>query len=141
MSGDFLMEFFSAWAGGRIRETAQDSSLATYADKIDKAMCRIDWGRDAQAISAQIRGLDPMPGAFSTIGENNLKLFSSTFTEEASGDGVPGRIISSAQGMLRIKTGRGIIEVKEVQYPGKKRLPVKDFLLGFNLPEGTILGK
>ena len=141
MSGDFLMEFFRAWAGGWILETAQDSSLATYADKIDRTMCRIDWGRSAKEISAQIRGLDPIPGAYTMIGENNLKLFSSTFMDEASGGGVPGRIISSAKGMLRIETGKGILEVKEVQYPGKKRLPVKDFMMGFNLAEGTILGK
>jgi len=141
MSGDFLMEFFSACAGGRIRETAQDSSLATYADKIDRAMCRIDWGSSAKEISAQIRGLDPMPGTCTMIGDHSLKLFSSTSADDALKDAAPGMVISSAGGILRIKTGRGILEAREVQYPGKKRLPVKDFLMGFNLPEGTILGK
>jgi len=141
MSGDFLMEFLNGWKGGRIRERTQDSSLATYAGKIDKSMCRIDWDRSAKEISAQIRGLDPMPGAYTMIGGNNLKLFSSTFTDESPGDGAPGRIISSSGGVLRIRTGRGILEVKEVQYPGKKRLPVKDFLMGFNLLDGTTLGR
>ncbi len=141
MSGDFLMEFFRAWTGGRIKETVQDSGLATYADKIDKAMCRIDWCGSAKDISAQVRGLDPMPGAYTTIGDNNLKLFSSTFKNQKAANGVPGRLISTAGGIMRIEAGTGILEVKEIQYPGKKRLPVKDFLMGFNLPEGTILGK
>jgi methionyl-tRNA formyltransferase len=141
MSGDFLMEFLRAWTGGQIRETVQDSSLATYAEKIDKEMTRIEWGREAKAISAMIRGLDPMPGANTAMGDNNLKLFSSIVLEEAFSDGVPGRVLGNAGGILRIETGRGILGVKEVQYPGKKRLPVKDFLMGFNLPEGTVLGK
>jgi methionyl-tRNA formyltransferase len=141
MSGDFLMEFLRAWTGGQIRETVQDSSLATYAEKIDKEMTRIEWGREAKAISAMIRGLDPMPGAYTAMGDNNLKLFSSIVLEEAFSDGVPGRVLGNAGGILRIETGRGILGVKEVQYPGKKRLPVKDFLMGFNLPEGTVLGK
>jgi methionyl-tRNA formyltransferase len=88
-----------------------------------------------------IRGLDPMPGANTAMGDNNLKLFSSIVLEEAFSDGVPGRVLGNAGGILRIETGRGILGVKEVQYPGKKRLPVKDFLMGFNLPEGTVLGK
>jgi methionyl-tRNA formyltransferase len=141
MSGDFLMEFLRAWTGGQIRETVQDSSLATYAEKIDKEMTRIEWGREAKAISAMIRGLDPMPGANTAMGDNNLKLFSSIILDEAFSDGVPGRVLGNAGGILRIETGRGILGVKEVQYPGKKRLPVKDFLMGFSLPEGTVLGK
>jgi len=141
MSGPFLMEFLGAWTGGRIRETAQESSLATYAEKIDREMCRIDWRLEAKSISAQIRGLDPVPGAFTAMGHDYLKLFASTVTDETFSGGIPGRVNCNAEGLLRIETGRGILGIREVQYPGRKRLPVKDFLMGFNLPEGTILGK
>lgn len=141
MSGAFLSEFMEAWTGGRISETAQESSLATYAEKIDKKLCRIDWGREAKVISAQIRGLDPMPGAYTTFDDNNLKLFASTVADDAFANGVPGRVIGTAGDVLRIETGRGVVGVKDLQYPGRKRLPVRDFLMGFNLPEGTILGE
>lgn len=141
MSGAFLLEFLGAWSGGRIKEAPQESSLATYAEKIDKNICRIDWGREARVISAQIRGLDPMPGAYTEFGDNNLKLFASTVTDDAFVNGVPGRVVGTAGDLLRIETGRGVVGVKDLQYPGRKRLPVRDFLMGFNLPEGTILGK
>ena len=141
MSGVFLMEFLKAWTNGQIGETAQDSSLATYADKIDRSMCMIDWSSDVEVISAMIRGLDPWPGAFTVMREDNLKLFSSTILDEEFRGVVPGRVLGSGEGVLRVETGRGIIGVKEVQYPGKKRLPVKDFLMGFSMPDGTILGK
>jgi len=138
LSGGVLMESIRNMKQGLIIETPQDQNLATYADKIDRSMARIDWGRDAAAISAMIRGLDPSPGAYTIMGEGSLKLFSSTVTDDASG-GVPGRVVGVAEGLLRIETGRGIIGVKELQCAGKKRLPVRDFLSGFNLPPGTVL--
>lgn len=141
MSGDFLMEFLRTMSEGKISETAQDSNQAIYAAKIDKNMTRIDWGHDAASISALIRGLDPAPGAYTILGENNIKLYSSTVLDDKFTGTIPGKVLGNAEGVLRIETGMGIIGVKEIQYPGKKRLPVKDFLLGFNLPEGTILGK
>ncbi|MBN1627614.1 MAG: methionyl-tRNA formyltransferase [Deltaproteobacteria bacterium] len=141
MSGAFLIEFLDAWTGGRIKETAQESSIATYAGKIEKEMCRIDWNHEAKVISAQIRALDPAPGAFTVMGDSHLKLFASTVADETFSSGIPGRVNGNAEGILRIETGRGILGVKELQYPGRKRLHVKDFLMGFNLTEGTILGK
>lgn len=141
LSGEFLVEFLSEWHSGLVRETVQEPGLATYAEKIDKEMTRIDWGSEAGTISALIRGLDPAPGAYTTFRDNNLKLFSSTVTDESFPGGVPGRVIGNAGGALLIETGKGILGVREVQYPGKKRLPVKDFLMGFSLPEGTIFGR
>ena len=141
MSGPFLMEFFTELSRGRVLETPQDHGLATYAAKIDKEIQRIDWGREAKEISALIRGLDPFPGAFTVLQGNNIKLYSSTVTNDTLAHGVPGRMIDAAEGVLHIETKRGIVGVKEIQYPGKKRLPVKEFLRGFNLPYGTIFGK
>jgi len=141
MSGGFLMEFLRHMKEGQIREIPQDSNIATYADKIDREISRIEWGREATAISAMIRGLDPSPGAYTMIGENNLKIFSSTVLDEEFSGGVPGRVLGNSEGVLQIETGMGIVGVKELQYPGKKRLPVREFLSGFNLSKGAVLGK
>ena len=141
MSGDFLLDFLREMAGNQIRATVQDSTLATYAAKIDKEMSRIEWRHDATEISALIRGLDPFPGAFTEIGDNNIKLYSSSVLDETFAGTAPGRVLGNVEGILAVETGRGIIGVKELQYPGKKRLHAKDFLMGFRLPEGTILGK
>jgi methionyl-tRNA formyltransferase len=140
-SGHFLMEFLKNMIRGQIGERPQDPLLATYADKIDKEMSRIDWSRDAMDISALIRGLDPSPGAQTTMGDVNVKLFASTVLDDSRPGTAPGKVLDNVDGLLRIGTGRGIVGVKEIQYPGKKRLPVKEFLMGHHLPEGTILGQ
>jgi methionyl-tRNA formyltransferase len=139
-SGHFLMEFLKNMMRGQIGERQQDPLLATYAEKIDKEMCRINWSRDAMEVSALIRGLDPAPGAQTTMGDANIKLFSSTVLEDGNPE-TAGRVLGIADGLLKIGTGNGIIGVKELQYPGKKRLTVKEFLMGHQLPEGTIFGK
>jgi methionyl-tRNA formyltransferase len=140
-SGPFLMEFLKNMMMGRIGERPQESLLATYAGKIDKAMTKIDWSRDAVEVSAMIRGLDPAPGSQTTMADVNIKLFSSTVLEDGKPGRSPGRVLGTEEGLLKIETGKGIIGVREIQYPGKKRMFVKEFLTGHQLPEGMILGK
>jgi methionyl-tRNA formyltransferase len=61
--------------------------------------------------------------------------------DESSSDVTPGKVKIFPENKLCIETGKGIISVKEVLYPGKKRLLFSDFIRGFDLPDGTILGK
>jgi methionyl-tRNA formyltransferase len=140
-SGHFLVEFLKHMTRGQIGERPQDPLLATYADKIDKEMTMIDWRLDAMEISALIRALDSAPGAHTAMGDINIKLFSSTVPDDKYSGASPGKVLGNVDGELRIETGKGIIGVRELQYPGKKRLPVREFLMGHHLAEGTILGK
>ncbi len=140
-SGEMIVKSLRLLVDNKLEATAQDDSRATYAHKIEKDMTLIDWGLDAKTISAFIRALDPSPGAFTTLGEKRIKLFASRLLGESQREGVPGRAVIGADGGLSVETGRGLIEIGEIQYPGRKRLASRDFLLGFSLPEGTILGK
>lgn len=141
MAGDSIIKALEHMSKYPIRERPQIEALATYAPKIDREMCLIDWTRPADRVSALIRGLDPKPGAYSLLGGKEVKLFSSRVASQtALGEGIPGRVIRPGDGGLIVETGRGAVEINEIQYPGKKRLPVADFLRGFALPEGTRLG-
>ena len=140
-SGDVIIRFLRIMADNPLKETPQDHSLATYAPKIDKSMSLVDWSLDAVRISSLIRALDPNPGAWTTIGDKKIKLFASKVIDEIYSDGVPGRAFITKEGTFQVETGKGLVEIREIQYPGKKRLPSKDFLRGFFLQEGTILGK
>ena len=124
-----------------MEEKPQDDSEASYAPKIEKAISRIDWARPASRVSALIRALDPKPGAYTTWQDKKIKLFSSGIADERRRDVTPGKVVGQGNGGLVLETGKGTIKVLEMQYPGKKRLPVKDYLRGFSLPEGSILGR
>ena len=111
----------------------QDHNAATYAKKIKKEDEVIDWTRDAKAIVAQINALNPRPGAcFEHKGEK-IKIWKAS---HGSGDGEPGLVMND---QLQVACGKGSIFVEEKQRPGKKIQPIKIFLLGFAIPESTLL--
>jgi methionyl-tRNA formyltransferase len=140
LAGEIVVEGLARMAGNQIRETPQDDSLATYAPKIERKDSLIDWKQPASKISALIRALDPRPGAYTLLRGTELKLFSSGVDDESRLDGVPGRVEGKSGEALLVATGQGIVKVREIQYPGKKRLPAPDFLRGFAMREGTVLG-
>ncbi len=139
-AGDLIIKALNQMAGNPIKESPQDHSMATYAPKIEKSTFLIDWKQHANRISALIRALDPRPGAYTTIQGKEVKLFSSRVVDEDRLDVVPGKVLRDEEGCLCVETGKGVIEIREVQYSGKKRLTAPDFLRGFSLSEGTILG-
>jgi methionyl-tRNA formyltransferase len=140
IAADVLLETFEGLADNRLLEEPQDHSRATYAPKIDRRMSVVKWTRPARAISAHIRALDPWPGAVTMTAGKEIKLFSSRVAEEDRTDGVPGRVAGHQDGALQVETSKGIIEVRELQIPGKKRLTADDFLRGFPINRGTVLG-
>ena len=56
-------------------------------------------------------------------------------------DVVPGRVVKDGRGAFLVEAGRGVIEAREIQYPGRKRLSASEFLMGASIPEGMILGR
>ena len=141
MAGDMIIRFMVKYNRNQIHERAQDHSIATYAKKIGKEMSLIQWELDADRISGLIRALDPRPGAYTIFGDKKIKLFTSRVLDGTRSDTVPGRIFVEKGEKFQVETGRGLIEIGELQYPGKKRLLSKDFLRGFSFPKGAVLGK
>ena len=140
-AGEFILKWLDQMSIESMEERPQNQSEATYAPKFTKAISLIDWAQPASRVSALIRALDPRPGAYTTWQDKRIKLFSSGIVQKMHRDMIPGRIASQGEKGLVIETGEGAIIAREIQYPGKKRLPARDFLRGFSLPEGTILGR
>ncbi|UCF58194.1 MAG: methionyl-tRNA formyltransferase [Deltaproteobacteria bacterium] len=141
LAGDMIVKTLTDMGNSHVKEVLQDDSLATYASKIERSDSLIDWNQTANKISCLIRALDPRPGAYTLLDGKEIKLFSSTVLDEGGLDGVPGRVVRHTEEGIHVEAGQGIIGIREIQYPGKKRLSIADFLRGFSLSEGTILGK
>lgn len=123
----------------------QDNDRATYAPKLTRQTARIDWTRDARAVSGLIRGLDPKPGAWTELNGTEIKLFGPRVMETPfPGTGAPGQIVS-ADTPLVIATGPfkdlagGCVEIAEVQPAGKDRMPAAEWLRGARIKAGTTL--
>jgi len=141
LAGEVIIKSLGDMAGNPVTEIPQDDSLATYASKIQKSDTLVDWAPPAYEVSCLIRALDPSPGAYTLLDGKKVKLFSSTVVEENGSNDVPGRILRCKRDEIHVQSGQGIVGIREIQYPGKKRLPVSDFLRGFSLSEGMVLGK
>ncbi len=116
----------------------QNEARATYAPKLTREVARIDWTKDARAIGAMMRGLDPRPGAWTELEGSEIKLFTPKVAEAPPpfpGTGTPGEALS-VDGSLVIATGGGSVQVFEVQPAGKARMPTADWLHGARIKPG-----
>lgn len=126
----------------------QGSEVLKPAPKLTRELCHIDWNGKASDIYNLIRGLSPYPAAFTEIVKDGrepvqMKIFfgekvcgeefaaMAAASVEISGTPVPGTVLSDGKTFLAIATADGAISVTDLQLSGKKRMPAKDFLIGF----------
>ncbi len=119
------------------RSFIQGSEVLKPAPKLTRETCRIDWNDSSEHIYNLIRGLSPYPAAFTEIAEGDktpqtLKIYRA---EKINLHAAPGTILSDGKTYLAIATSDGAMSLKDMQLSGKKRMEVKDFLLGFRNPD------
>lgn len=107
------------------------------APKIFKEDCRIDWNLDARQIHNLIRGLNPLPGAFTELNTSEkedsfmMKIFEALPIEQ-SHNFKPGILFSDNKNYIKISCVDGFMDVKTMQAAGKKRMKTPDFLRGYD---------
>lgn len=141
LGGDLLCRTFAALADGSAVRRKQDGSLATYAKKIEKEDCRIDFSRTAKELDPYIRGLSPIPLAFCRLPDG--RLLKVVRAELAEGKGKPGEVIALAdkgEGGITVACGEGALVLREIVPEGKKRCTAGDFVRGRGIKEGEVLG-
>ena len=131
VGAEALVEALVLLEGGVIEEWEQDESRATYAPKVDRATARIDWAREAGAVSDFIRGMDAVPGGWSELEGHPVKLFRPEAETEALPEARPGTIVEADrnEGLL-VATAEGGVRIREVQPPGKQRMEAGAWILG-----------
>lgn len=98
------------------------------APKIFTETCQIKWHQNAVKVHNLIRGLSPYPAAFTEFMGKKLKIYGSTITNEVASQ--PGLIEVVGKDRLIAHCSDHILNITDVQYEGKKRIPVRDFLNG-----------
>ena len=131
------------------RSFIQGSEILRPAPKLSRELCHIDWNGKTRHIYNLIRGLSPYPAAFTELAKGDKvtqmkiyeteKITGEAFAEMLSRSGLeaakPGTVLSDGKTYLAVTTADGAISIKELQLAGKKRMAVKDFLIGFREPE------
>ena len=126
--GKLLLDSMKGLADGSIIPTKQNHEKSTHAPLITKETCEIDWTKSAREIHNLVRGLSPVPGAYSYIEDDKVKILETMVVEEKSDE--PGTIMEVSPNGVLVSTGDGLIQILKLQYPGKKPMSVRDFLNG-----------
>lgn len=134
-----LLETVAQIKNGTLVRAKQDDALATYAAKIEKCDCSIDFSRDARAVHDLIRGLSPIPLAFTHTPDGKLLKVTAAEVAETETDAPAGTVVSLDGGRITVACGRGAVALLSVLPEGKKRMRAADFINGRGVRVGDVL--
>ena len=117
----------------------QDDTLSTYAVKIEKTDCLIDFSKSAQEIHDQVRGLSPIPLSFAYLNGKMLKIRSSLIIEKSGDFGKAGEVILADSKGITVACESGKLLITEVVPEGKKPMSAAAFVNGRGVAVGDVL--
>ena len=153
LGAELIVEALPMIERGELTPVPQDEALATKCGKLSKDMGKIDFSQPAKKLRNLVRGLNPWPSAYTYLDKKMLKIWEAVVVDEEyvtlqsgalSEEGISsaefGTIVAVNKDSFVVKTSDRFLKVLEIQLEGKKRMRVKDFLLGYKLSSGQKLG-
>ena len=124
-----LLQTIQQIAEGSVVRTKQNDAEASYAPLLTKELERINWLLPAQEIYNLVRGLNPWPVAFSIFKGKKLKIWQTKVIDNVT-IGEIGTVLSLTETGFTVQTGKGILEILELQPESKRKMTAKDFVCG-----------
>ncbi len=134
LGAGMLVETMQAYANGEVQPREQDHERATYAPKIATEEARIDWTQPADRIVDLVRGLNPVPGAWTEWNGRRLKVLGARSSEDVLEPGT----LKEAGGLLA-GTGTHAVDLTDVQLGGRRRMTGAELARGLHLGPGERL--
>lgn len=145
--GSLILSTLKKLEEGALTPIPQTEEGSCYAKMLTKSLGDIDWNQSAVFIERLIRGLNPWPSAYTKWSGKTLKLWSAEalppeeapgLSPEAGEEASAGQVVHTDKHTLIIKTGQGLLSIRELQMEGKKRMDTETFLRGYPIPQGAI---
>ena len=134
-----IIKTLDALDNGTVVRIPQDESLSSYAAKITKEDCALDFSSDARTLHNLIRGLSPIPLSFTHAPDGKiLKVIAAEVVSEDGNKVAAGQVIGLDDGIC-VACGSGIIRITKVLPEGKSRMNASDFIRGRKISLGDIL--
>ena len=154
IGGKALVSALSALEAGAATRTPQPLDGASYAAKITKEDCKLNFANKTEEVLCLIRGLAPAPMAVTTLADGkSLKILKALPPKEADAYGriengapkaAPGTVLSlseKGEGAIEVATGDGSVLLVSVLSEGKGAMRASDFIRGRKVAVGDILGR
>ena len=136
MGAELIVDTLKLLEEGTAPRTAQTDDNTCYAKMIQKEDCRIDFGKSADTVYDQIRGLSSAPCAFTFLEGKRIKVFFAE-KEGRKAEGDLGAVVAGEG--LCVNCGGEVLRLTDIQLEGGKRMKDTDFLRGRKVPLGTVL--
>ena len=135
-----MVQALSQLQAGKLQRLPQPAVGICYASKIDKLEAGIDWNQTAEVVARRVRAFNPNPVAHTSLNGESLKIWAAHAAEVTSA-ALPecGTILAVAHTGIEVAAIGSVLILTELQRPGGKRLPVADFLRGFDIKHGMRL--
>lgn len=124
---------------GEAPREKQSNEDTCYSPIMNKSLGNIDWKKSAIDIHNLVRGINPWPSAYTTYEGQTMKIWKTKVIDKNSNKD-PGTIISIDKEGINVSTSEGILQIKEIQMAGKKRMEVPEYIKGNNINTDIILG-
>ena len=132
LGAELLSKTLHAIDENRACAVPQDPKCVSYAPMLEKCMCPIDFSKTAQQVHDHVRGLHPWPVATAQIGGTWFKIHTCVVIPEQT-DAAPGTVLGLTKTGLRIACGEGVVEIRQLQAQGGKRMAAPDYFRGHPL--------
>ena len=136
---NLLLDTLDQLEAGTLERIPQDHDAATYAPMITKETGHIDWSKNRQDIINLIRGLNPVPAAYTIYEEEVLKIFGAVISDVQADDAANGEIVAVVKKGFVVKCGDGFVLGTEGRALGGKRMMTDAYLRGHAMKEGILL--
>jgi methionyl-tRNA formyltransferase len=136
---DLLIHTLRGLQNDRIAPMAQNDEGAVYAPKLTKTLSAVRWDRHVVTVHNQIRALQPWPGTTTYLGDRVLRITTSRPTSFLASGQAPGTVLRIVPEGVEVACSDGSLLLTGLQVPGRKALPVAEFLRGFALRPGDVL--
>jgi len=135
MGADLIVSTLDDLVLGKVTPIPQPEEGVTYASKLEKSEGRIDWSQSALTIDRLIRALTPWPGVWFEHSGERFKVFAAEVLDQSAND-APGTLVGD---QLQVACGVGVVQITELQRPGKRRAAAAEVLRGYPIDAGTCL--
>lgn len=141
LGAEILNEALEKFGNSPLLPQPQDHSKATYAPKLTKETCKINWKKSAWEIDCLVRGLTPFPGAYSIFRGKRLKISKTEELTSIIEDNIPpGKIIEINKDGLIVSTGNNTsLKIMQLKPEGKRTMSSQDFVNGYRCRTGEML--
>lgn len=134
-----IVEVIDMIERGTVCPVKQNEEEATHAKMLSKAMGEMDFEKEAAVLERLIRGLNSWPSAYTYYKGKSMKIWRAEVVSNAN-EAKAGTVVAKDKESFTVACHKDALRILEIQPEGKRRMGVKDFMLGCKVELGDKLG-